>query len=55
MPAILWLIGSGAAALGAGYFIKSSGQAVEDTSNALVKYALAAGVLFIIAKKTKLI
>ena len=53
MPLLLF---AGAAALfGAGHFVDKTGEAANDTSNAALKLAIAAGVGFIVAKKLKVI
>jgi hypothetical protein len=48
-----WLIIPGIIA--GAYFIDKTGEAVDDTANAVVKLALAGGALFILAKKSKVI
>jgi hypothetical protein len=40
---------------GGGIFVDKTGEGVESASNGLVKVALAAGALYFIAKKTKVI
>jgi hypothetical protein len=47
--AISALLGTG------GFFIDKTGEGVESASNGLVKVAVAAGALYFIAKKTKVI
>jgi hypothetical protein len=55
MPLFLLLGGAGIGLLGLGYFTKETSQAVDATSNATIKFALAAGAAYLIAKKAKLI
>lgn len=56
MPAIAWILaGLGAAGMGLGFFADKSGRAVEDSSNAALKFAAAGAVAYIVLKKAKVI
>mgnify|MGYP003387333092 CR=1 FL=1 len=53
--AVWWLVGGGAAAAGAGLFAKDTGKGVDSTGNGFLKIAVAGVVLFVVAKKFKVI
>lgn len=62
MPAIpvifYWLVGGSAAALAGGYFVKSTGEAADETANAALKLAAAvavAGLALWAAKKARVL
>lgn len=56
MPAIAWILaGLGAAGVGLGFFADRSGQAVDESSNAALKFAAAGVVAYIVMKKAKVI
>jgi hypothetical protein len=55
MPIIIWILGAGAAAWGGSKILQNTAHAANETSNAAIKIAVAAGIGFVVLKKMKVI